>query len=77
MSFNKTGILLGRSHTDETGTPDCSYCSGRRKLFDGTEETGLLGHKLGFTTNKLKISDYEMLLDCGFTRCGTYCYVRN
>lgn len=50
---------------------------GKRKLFDGTEQTGLTNHKLGFTTNKLKVEDYEVLLDNGFTRCGTYCYVRN
>lgn len=37
----------------------------------------MLYHKLGFTTCKLKVSDYETLLDKGFTRCGTYCYIRN
>ena len=72
-----TSILLSRSHHDINGTPECSYCGGKRKLFDGTEETGLLSHKLGFTTSKLKVSDYEFLLDCGFTRCGTYVYIRN
>ena len=41
------------------------------------EETGLLGHKVGFTTNKLRVDDYDTLLDHGFTRCGCYCYVRN
>jgi len=69
--------LLNRSHNDENGTPECSYCGGKRKLFDGSEEAGLLNHKLGFSTNKLKIEDYEVLLDSGFTRCGTYCYIRN
>ena len=26
---------------------------------------------------KLKVDDYENMINAGFTRCGTYCYIRN
>ena len=72
-----TSVLLTRSHDDSNGSDECSYCFGKRQLFSGEEETGLKYHKLGFTTNKFKVSDYEQLLQQGFTRCGTYVYIRN
>jgi len=40
-------------------------------------EEGLEYFKIGFTTNKLRIDDYEILLENGFTRCGSYVYARN
>ena len=75
-AFDKTCILMTRSHGDEKGSPECSYCKGKRNTFNG-EEKDLKYHKLGFTTNKFKVSDYEVLLQQGFTRCGSYVYIRN
>ena len=74
---DKTSILLTRSHDDAKGSEDCSYCHGKRTLYSGEEEKDLKYHKLGFTTNKFRVNDYELLLQKGFTRCGTYVYIRN
>ena len=74
---DKTSILLTRSHDDSKGSEDCSYCHGKRTLYSGEEETGLKYHKLGFTTNKFRVNDYETCLQQGFTRCGSYVYIRN
>lgn len=41
------------------------------------EEKDLKYHKVGFTSNRMRVEDYETLLDHGFTRCGTYYYCRN
>ena len=60
-AFDKTSILLTRSHSDEKGTAECSYCGGKRNTYSGPEQD-LKYHKLGFTTNKFKVSDYEVLL---------------
>ena len=67
---------MTRSHGDSKGSPECSYCKGKRNTYNG-EEKDLEYHKLGFTTNKFKVSDYEILLQQGFTRCGSYVYIRN
>ena len=60
-AFNKTSILLTRSHGDTKGTPECSYCQGKRQTYMG-EEKDLKYHNTGFTSNKFKVSDYEHLL---------------
>ena len=60
-AFDKTSILLTRSHSDSNGSPECSYCGGKRNTYNG-EEKDLKYHKTGFTTNKFKVSDYEVLL---------------
>lgn len=73
---NRTSILLTKSHDDSQGTAECSYCQGKRNTFTG-EEKDLKYYKTGFTTNKLRADDYEILLSQGFTRCGTYVYARN
>ena len=81
--FNKTSILLARSHDDKSEEGECSYCNGKRLVDDpvtgekGLEETNVMYHKLGFTSTKLKADDLEHFLDSGFTRCGTYIYQRN
>ena len=75
-AFDKTSILLTKSHGDSKGSPECSYCHGKRDTYNG-EEKDLKYHKTGFSTNKLKIEDYEVLLQQGWTRCGSYVYIRN
>ena len=75
-AFDRTSILLTRSHSDKQGSPECSYCKGKRQTYKG-QETDQKYYKVGFTTNKLKVSDYEILLQQGFTRCGSYVYIRN
>jgi len=57
----KTSILLTRSHGDEKGSPECSYCGGKRKTFMG-DQTDLKYHKTALTTNKMRVCDYEILL---------------
>ena len=81
--YNKTSILLARSHDDKSEETECSYCNGKRLVDDpmtgekGLEEANVTYHKLGFTSTKLKADDLEHFLDSGFTRCGTYIYQRN
>lgn len=40
-------------------------------------EEDLEYHKLGFSSSKFRYDDYEKLLNEGFTRCGSYFYMRN
>ena len=40
-------------------------------------EEKLSYHKTGFTSTKLTVDDYEKMVNMGFTRCGTYCYIRD
>jgi len=81
--FDKTSVLLTRSHDDTTEEGECSYCNEKRLVDDpdtgekGIEETGVKYHKLGFTTTKMRVDDLEHCLNSGFTRCGTYVYIRN
>ena len=72
-----TSVLMSRSHSDVKGAKECDYCFGKRTNASGEEEKDLEYFKLGMTTNKLKVSDYEILLQKGFTRCGSYIYIRN
>ena len=58
---NRTSILLTRSHDDSKGSKECSYCGGKRDTYTG-EQKDLEYFKLGFTCNKLRSDDYEMLL---------------
>ena len=74
--YNKTSGLLYRIHSDKNRQGECSYCNGKRETFDGTEEE--LGYyKTGFSTSKFRVDDYEDLLNQGWTRCGSYCYIRD
>jgi arginyl-tRNA--protein-N-Asp/Glu arginylyltransferase len=81
--FDKTSILLVRSHDDKGEEGECSYCNEKRCVDDpetgekGIEETGVKYHKFGFTTTKMRVDDLETCLNNGFTRCGTYVYKRN
>ena len=81
--YNRTSVLLARSHDDKDEEGECSYCDGKR-LVDNFEtgekdlqETDIKYHKLGFTCTKLTTNDLEHFLDRGFTRCGTYIYQRS
>ena len=53
---------MSRSHSDVKGAKECDYCGGIRRYANGEEEKDLEYFKLGITTNKLKVSDYEILL---------------
>ena len=37
----------------------------------------MIAHRTAFVSTKLTITDYEELLDRGFTRCGTYIYKKD
>ena len=74
---DRSTALLARVHDSSRGVPECSYCKGKRLTYTGEEETGLEYHKLGFTSTKMRYDDYETLLNEGFTRCGSYFYMRN
>ena len=56
---------------------ECSYCYGKRHTYLGEVEEGVPYHKLGFSSSKFRYDDYEALLNEGFTRCGSYFYIRN
>ncbi len=68
---------MSHMHGSAKGYPECSYCKGIRNLYTGDIETDCKYHKLGFTSSKLRYDDYESLLNEGFTRCGSYIYIRN
>jgi hypothetical protein len=76
LIFNKTSVLVTSSHDDSEGKSECSYCHGKRTTFEGNEE-GLKYYTSAFTSTKLRADDYEKLLESGYTRCGTYIYIRN
>ena len=40
-------------------------------------EDNLKYYSSSFITNKLRADDYELLIERGFTRCGTYMYCRS
>ena len=67
---NKTTINLNGSHQFKK-INYCGYCKGNRQTMDGIEE-GLQNVVMGFKTCKIKVDDYELLLDKGFCLCGTY-----
>lgn len=79
---NRTSILIGRSHDDKEEEDECSYCHGKRTVDNmetgefGVKEEGCKYHKLGFTSTKMRVDDLEKCLNNGFTRCGTYVYMR-
>lgn len=81
--FNKTSVLLVRSHDDASYEGECSYCKGIRIVDDpdtgekGIKEEDVKYCKLGFSTTKMRVDDLEACLENGFTRCGTYIYQRN
>jgi hypothetical protein len=43
----------------------------------GIKETGVTYHKIGFSSTKTRTDDLEHFFNCGFTRCGSYIYMRN
>ena len=74
---------MTRSHDDSSAEDECSYCFGKRTV-DNIEtgendikEEGCKYHKLGFTSTKMRVDDLERCLNAGFTRCGTYVYMRS
>jgi len=75
--------MLARSHSDKEPEMECSYCNGKRRVDNvetgenDLEESGVKYHKLGFTTTKMRAEDLERCLNQGFTRCGTYVYLRS
>lgn len=74
--LNKTAIMLQYCSDDGKQRTECSYCSAKRQTFSG-EETGLTYHPVSFCSSKMRADDYEMLMATGFTRCGSYFYLRN
>ena len=65
----KTYIDLSSCHVaSETFSEHCGYCKGRDK-------PGRRGHaSWGFKSSKMTISDYDMLMNRGWRRGGTYFY---
>ena len=68
---------MARMHDSEKGYDECSYCHGKRTTYLGEVEEGNMYHKLGFTSSKFRYDDMEAILNEGFTRCGSYFYIRN
>lgn len=82
MIFDKTSVMLSRSHDDSSEEGECSYCNGIRIVNDpetgeqNIKEENLKYHKLGFSCTKLTTKDLQWFLDRNFTRCGSYIYQR-
>ena len=60
----------------------CEYCRGRRVTDPdfGKKEIDfgkLAFHMSGFTSGKLRLDDFEHLLNMGYTRSGNYFYHRD
>lgn len=41
------------------------------------EETDLEYSTIGFTSTKMRADDMEKVMDAGWTKCGTYFYLRS
>ena len=76
--FDRTSILLTRAHDSNTPSTECSYCKGKRNVINeqGKEvvETDNMYYKEGFTCTKMRIDDYDNVMNAGYTRCGSYFY---
>ena len=70
LDRNRTTINLAGTHPFKQSNY-CGYCNGNRQTLDGVE-AGQPNVIMGFKAFKLKVEDYELLLDKGFCVCGTY-----
>ena len=59
----------------EEGTNDCEFCYGVRGA-EGIDEK-VSYHMNSLTTGKLRVDDYEHLVNAGFARFGTWLYNYN
>lgn len=73
--------MLTKVHSNANPIPDCGYCKGTRSIMDYNGEVhvehGLKYRSFGFTSNKMRVDDYEELINRGFSRCGCYFYQRD
>lgn len=82
-AYDKSTIFLTRSHDDEDESKECAYCKGKRLVDNpetgetGIEEKDLSYYKIGFTSTKMRTDDLERVFNEGWTRCGTYIYIRS
>lgn len=76
--FDRTSILLTRAHDSNSPSKECSYCKGKRNVINEqgqlVEETDNEYFKEGFTCTKMRIDDYDNVMNAGYTRCGSYFY---
>ena len=71
-SANKTLVQMVDLMDDSHERKPCSYCKSTRG-----QESDLGFYSTAFTTTKLRADDYENFIYRGFTRSGTYLYVRS
>ena len=70
-------------HGTKDGVEDCAYCHAKRSVVSKddpnsfTEETALKYYKVGFRSTKMRIDDYEELINRGFTWSGCAFYIRD
>ena len=67
---DRTTINLIGSHPFKQSNY-CGYCHGNRQTYSGPEQ-GIQNYLMGFKANKIRLEDYELLLDKGFCVVGNY-----
>ena len=69
LAAAKSSIQIGYLHTNEHFSDDCGYCKG--------EKVGVKkGHaSWGISATKMPTQHYQVLMDRGWRRCGTYYYL--
>eukprot|EP00826_Nyctotherus_ovalis_P038748 TRINITY_DN3649_c0_g1_i6.p1 TRINITY_DN3649_c0_g1~~TRINITY_DN3649_c0_g1_i6.p1 ORF type:complete len:581 (+),score=165.95 TRINITY_DN3649_c0_g1_i6:131-1873(+) len=63
---NHTDVNAGSLHLNDTGG-SCGYCGGKKGKSKGFRTWGLV-------SEKTRVDDYEVMIDRGWRRCGTYYY---
>ena len=62
----KTIININSCHGNEDKGDHCGYCNGKKPD---------VGHsQWGITSPKMSVADYQILMDRGWRRCGTFYY---
>ena len=67
---NRTTVNLLGSHPFQK-TYYCGYCSGKRESY-GILQENLPNNLMGLRTNKIKLRDFEQLIDRGYCLSGNY-----
>ena len=74
--LNRSSVQLQFCADDSRPRENCSYCRNQRQTFAGEEHPAHY-FPTSFICTKLRSDDYESLLARGFTRCGSYLYLRS
>jgi len=73
-------MMMKSSSDVEAKTTECGYCFGKRRIDKpetgekDVEEIVKERYKLSFSSTKMRVDDFEKLLNNGFVRSGTNFY---